>query len=41
MVATPSTILLDEITDFLATSPSPEEMIAFKPSDQLSTRREG
>jgi hypothetical protein len=31
-------ILLDEITDFLASSPTSEEVIAFKPSETLQRR---
>jgi hypothetical protein len=30
--------LLDEITDFLTSNPTPEEIIAFKPSEQLERR---
>jgi hypothetical protein len=31
-------ILLDEITDFLASGPTSEEVIAFKPSERLQRR---
>jgi hypothetical protein len=28
-------VLLDELTDFLASSPTPQQIIAFRPSDSL------
>jgi hypothetical protein len=31
-------MLLDEITDFLASSPAPQEIVAFKPSEALERR---
>jgi hypothetical protein len=36
-IATPE-MLPDEITDFLITSPSPEQIIAFQPSEGLNER---
>jgi hypothetical protein len=30
--------MLDEITDFLASSPAPHEIVAFKPSEALERR---
>jgi hypothetical protein len=30
--------LMDEITDFLTSNPTPEEIIAFKPSEDLERR---
>jgi hypothetical protein len=38
MDATPAGLLLDEITDFLAASPTPEDIIRFKPSETLERR---
>jgi hypothetical protein len=38
MEFTPSLKLINEITDFLARNPSPEEIVAFKPSDTLAQR---
>jgi hypothetical protein len=32
------TILFDEILDFLASTPTPQQIIAFKPSDNLQER---
>jgi hypothetical protein len=32
------TILFDEILDFLASTPTPQQIIAFKPSDTLQER---
>lgn len=32
------TMLLDEITDFLASSPAPQEIIDFRPSETLERR---
>ncbi|HEX3053168.1 MAG TPA: hypothetical protein VHP83_21090 [Aggregatilineaceae bacterium] len=32
------TLLLDEITDFLASSPAPQEIVSFKPSEVLERR---
>ena len=36
--APPAETLLDEITDFLASIPTAEEILAFKPSEQLNQR---
>ncbi len=36
--APPAETLLDEITDFLASIPTAEEIVAFKPSDELNRR---
>jgi hypothetical protein len=30
--------LLDEITDFLSTNPTPEQILAFRPSEPLQSR---
>ena len=38
MAATPPAMLLDEITDFLATNPTPEQILAFQPSAELANR---
>jgi hypothetical protein len=38
MAAVQPVLLLDEITDFLTTSPTPQEIIAFKPSEVLEQR---
>lgn len=38
MAVAQPTMLLDEITDFLATSPTPQAIIAFKPSETLERR---
>ncbi|MBI5671544.1 MAG: hypothetical protein HZC41_26430 [Chloroflexi bacterium] len=38
MAAAPPTTLVDEITDFLITSPTPEEIIAFKTSEAANHR---
>lgn len=38
MAVSRSPLLLDEITDFLALSPTPQEIIAFRPSDDLERR---
>lgn len=35
MVVSQPPVLLDEITDFLATSPTPQDILAFKPSESL------
>jgi hypothetical protein len=38
-MATPSVgTLFDEVLDFLVSSPTPEEIVAFKPSDTLQAR---
>lgn len=34
----PAETLFDEITDFLASAPSTEQLIAFRPSDKLNQR---
>lgn len=34
----PPVLLLDEITDFLASNPTPQDIIAFKPSETLEQR---
>lgn len=36
MALAPPTKLLDEITDFLSGNPTPEEILAFKPSEALA-----
>jgi hypothetical protein len=36
--APPAETLLDEITDFLASMPTAEQILTFKPSDQLNRR---
>ena len=38
MTITQPTMLLEEITDFLAASPGPQEIIDFKPSEVLERR---
>ncbi len=39
MVATQAnTLLFDEVLDFLASSPTPEQIIAFQPSEALQER---
>lgn len=38
MTVTQPIMLLDEITDFLASSPTPQEIITFKPSEVLERR---
>jgi hypothetical protein len=38
MAVAPPGMLLDEITDFLITSPSPEQIIVFRPSEGLNDR---
>jgi len=38
MLNAPVRTVFDEITDFLATSPSPEEILAYKFSDDLQAR---
>jgi hypothetical protein len=38
MTAAQPTMLLDEITDFLASSPAPQEIIDFRPSETLERR---
>jgi hypothetical protein len=38
MVISQPPVLLDEVTDFLAMSPTPQQIITFKPSDSLQTR---
>jgi len=38
MTVAQPTLLIDEITDFLAASPAPQEIIAFKPSEILERR---
>jgi hypothetical protein len=38
MALAPPSQLLDEITDFLASGPPPQEIIDFKPSDVLRDR---
>ena len=37
-IAPPAETLLDEITDFLASIPTAEQIIAFKPSELLNQR---
>ena len=34
----PPTVLLDDILDFLASTPTPEQIITFEPSDTLKQR---
>jgi hypothetical protein len=36
--AYPPTTLLDEVLDFLASTPTPEQIIAFRPSDRMQAR---
>lgn len=38
MAVTRSTMMLDEVTDFLASGPTPQEIITFKPSETLERR---
>jgi hypothetical protein len=38
MTVAQPTLLLDEITDFLASSPTPQEIVAFRPSETLERR---
>ena len=38
MTVAQPTLLLDEITDFLASSPAPQEIVSFKPSEALERR---
>lgn len=38
MLNTPTRTAFDDITDFLATNPSPEEILAYKFSDDLQER---
>ena len=38
MAAVQTTAIYDELLDFLAGSPSQEEILAFKPSDEIQTR---
>lgn len=38
MAAVPADTLFDEITDFLISRPTPDQIIAFKPSDRLDQR---
>ncbi len=38
MVAPPAETLLEEITDFLASIPTAEQVLAFKPSEALNQR---
>jgi len=38
MAIAPSGSIFDEITDFLASGPTPEEIIAYKPSEALDQR---
>lgn len=38
MVAMPSEIFFEEILDFLVTSPTPEDIIAFQPPEKLQQR---
>lgn len=38
MAIAPDRILFDEITDFLASAPTAEQIIAYKPSDILDQR---
>ena len=38
MAVLPSSTLVDEITDFLLTNPTPEQIIDFKTSDPLNER---
>lgn len=38
MLNVPTRTVFDEITDFLASSPSPEEILAYKFSDELQAR---
>ena len=38
MAAAPPTILVDEITDFLITAPTPEQIIAFQTSEAVNQR---
>jgi hypothetical protein len=38
MAVAPTNLLFDEILDFLASTPTPEQIIAFKPSEALDQR---
>lgn len=38
MAATSPSLLFDEITDFLVSSPAPEQIVAFQTSDVLNER---
>jgi hypothetical protein len=38
MVAIPSALLFDDILDFLASTPTPQQIIAFEPSETLKQR---
>lgn len=38
MALAPSETLFDEITDFLISGPTPEQIIAFRPTDALDQR---
>jgi hypothetical protein len=38
MATAPSTTLFDEITDFLGSAPTLDEIISFKPSERLDQR---
>lgn len=38
MLNTPTRTAFDELTDFLATSPTPDEILAYKFSDDLQAR---
>jgi hypothetical protein len=38
MATTPFTILFDDILDFLASTPTPEQIIHFEPSETLKQR---
>ncbi|MCD4686442.1 MAG: hypothetical protein K8S97_10955 [Anaerolineae bacterium] len=38
VAAAPPTLLMDEITDFLASSPAPQAIIEYKPSEVLERR---
>jgi hypothetical protein len=38
MAVAPTNLLMDEILDFLASTPTPEQIIAYRPSDVLAQR---
>jgi len=38
MTTAPIPLFMDEILDFLASTPTPEDIIAFQPSDALKSR---
>lgn len=38
MMTTEATTLFDEVLDFLASTPTPEQVIAFQPSETLQSR---